>query len=58
MNEFDELNALKPGPVESFCFWALIATLAVLCVLGISFATGLLWADHIRPLLISILNHL
>jgi hypothetical protein len=52
MHEFDDLSALKPGPVEAFCFWTLISVLAVLCVLGISSATGLPWADYIHPTLI------
>ena len=45
----DDLDALTPGTVETIAFWTCVAMMMVLVVGCVSFATGLLWADHIHP---------
>lgn len=44
---FDELA--PPGPLETFAFYGCMFLMLLIVVGVISFTTGLLWADLIRP---------
>lgn len=51
MNEFDDLDMIPMGPVETFAFWTCIAMMLGIFIGTASFATGLLWSDTIHPVI-------
>jgi hypothetical protein len=55
VNEFDDLNALTPGPVERFAFWTCVAMMLMLAIGTVSFGTGLLWDGYIHPAIVKVL---
>ncbi len=51
----DDLDALKPGPIETVAFYTCMALLVMLVVGCISFATGYAWG-YLRAGILAVLG--